>query len=52
MGGVVIEEFVENPKIYSFLVDDSSQRKKGKGVNKTVVAITRYGEYKGVLLYI
>ena len=36
--GVAIKEFVGlKPNIYSFLVDDSSKHKKGKGVNKTVL---------------
>ena len=35
--GVAITEFVElKPKMYSFLVDDSGEHKKAKGVNKNV----------------
>ena len=35
MGGVAIEEFVAlKPKIYSFLVDHSSEHNKAKEVNK------------------
>ena len=34
----------------SFLVDDNSEHKKVKGVNKNVVATIRHGEYKNVLL--
>ena len=38
-GGVAIEEFFGlKPKIYSFLVDDNSEHKKTKGMNKDVVA--------------
>ena len=38
-GGAANEEFVElNPKIYSYLVNYSSEHKKAKGVNKNVVA--------------
>ena len=37
--GVVIEEFVGlKPKMYSYLVDDNSEHKKAKGVNRNVVA--------------
>ena len=36
--GVDIEEFVElKPKIFSFLVDDSSEHKKANGDNKNAV---------------
>ena len=46
---VSIEEFAGlKPKIYSFLVDDSSDRKKG--VNKHVVATISHNEYKNILL--
>ena len=49
--GVVIKEFVGlKPKMYSFLVDDSSELKKVKSVNKNVVAIVSYCKYKDVLL--
>ena len=49
--GVTIKEFVGlKPKMYSFLVDDSSERKKAKLVNKKVVAIISHGEYKDALL--
>ena len=38
-GGVAIEEFFGlKPKIYSLLVDDNSEHKKTKGMNKDVVA--------------
>ena len=39
IGGVAIEEFFGlKPKIYSLLVDDNSEHKKTKGMNKDVVA--------------
>ena len=38
------------PKMYSFLVDDSSEHKKAKCVNKNVVAIISHNEHKDVLL--
>ena len=51
MKGVVIKEFAGlKPKICSFLLDDSSEHKKAKGVNKNVVATIIHGEYKDVLL--
>ena len=38
-GGVAIEEFFGlKPNIYSLLVDDNSEHKKTKGMNKDVVA--------------
>ena len=49
--GVASEEFVGlKPKMYSFLVDDNSEHKKAKGVNKNVIAIILHNEYKDVLL--
>ena len=49
--GVAIEEFVGlKPKMYSYLVDDNSEHKKAKGVNKNVVATISHNEYKDVLL--
>ena len=44
------EFFTLNPKMYSFLVDDSSEHKKEKGVNKEVFATISHSEYKDVLL--
>ena len=38
------------PKMYSFLVDDNSEHKKAKGVNRNVVAPISHNEHKGVLL--
>ena len=50
-GGVAIEEFVGlKPKMYSFLVDDNSEHKKAKGVNRNAVATISHSEYKNVLL--
>ena len=38
MKDVVIEEFVKlKPKVYSFLIDDSSEYKKAKGVIKMLL---------------
>ena len=37
--GVTIEEFVGlKPKMYLYVVDDDSEHKKVKGVNKSIVA--------------
>ena len=50
-GGVAIVEFIGlGPKVYSVLVDDSAQYKKGKGVNKDVNGTMSHSEYKDVLL--
>ena len=49
--GVATEEIVGlKPKIYSYLVDDNSEHKKAKCVNKNVVATISHYEYKDVLL--
>ena len=49
--GVAIEEFVGfKPKMYSLLVDDSSDHKKANGVNKSGLLTISHGEYEGVLL--
>ena len=49
--GVAIKEFVAlNSKMYSYLVDDKSEHKKAKGVNRNVVATISHNEYKDVLL--
>ena len=38
LGGKIMIEFVAlRPKIYSYLMDDDSQRKKAKGTNKCVI---------------
>ena len=48
---VAIKEFVGlKLKMCSFLVDDSSEHKRTKVVNKNVVATISPGEYKDVLL--
>ena len=48
--GIVTEEFVGlRPKTYSFL-ENKSECKKTKGVNKMVVASISHNEYKNVLL--
>ena len=48
---VAIEKFVGlKPKVYSFLVDDNSEHKKAKGMNRNVVAAITHIEYKDVLL--
>ena len=49
--GVAIKELVVlKPKMYSFLVDDSSEHKKARGVNRNVVATISNHEHKDVLL--
>ena len=37
--------------MYSYLVDDNSEHKKAKDVNKNVVATISHNEYKDFLLY-
>ena len=50
-GGVAIKKFVGlKQNMNSFLVDDSSEDKKAKGVIKNVVATINHNEYKDVLL--
>ena len=49
-GAVAIEEFAGlKAKMYTFLVGDHSEHKKGKGVNRNVVATISHNEYKGIL---
>ena len=49
-GGDAIEKFVElNPKMYSFLVENS-KHKKAKGRNRNVVAAIGHNEYEDALL--
>ena len=49
--GVATEKFVElKPKMYSILLDDNSEPKKAKGVNRNVVVTTIPNGYKVVLL--
>ena len=46
-GGVAIKIFAGlKPKMYSFLVDNNSEHKKAKCLNKNVVATISHGEYK------
>ena len=51
IAGVAIEEFVglKPPKMYSYLVDDNSEHKNAKGVNKNAVATISHNKYKDVL---
>ena len=43
--GVVVEEFVGlKPKMCSFLVDDNSEHKKAKSMNKNVVITMNHNE--------
>ena len=49
--GVAIENFVGlKPKMHSFFVDDNSEHKKVKGMNKNNLATIGHNEYKDVLL--
>ena len=49
-GGVAMEERVRlKPGTYSVLVDDNSEHKKAKGVNRNNAAIISHNEYKYVL---
>ena len=51
IGGVATEEFAgSKSKVYSFLVNDNSEHKKAKGVNKNVVERISHSEQKDVLL--
>ena len=48
---LVAKEFAgSKPKVYSFLVNDNSEHKKAKGVNKNVVERISHSEHKDVLL--
>ena len=50
-GSVAIKEFPGlKPKIYSFLVDNSSEDKKEKGVNKNFAEKITHNEQKHILL--
>ena len=50
-GSVAIKEFPGlKPKIYSFLVDNSSEDKKEKGVNKNFAEKITHNEQKDILL--
>ena len=49
-GGFASEELVGlKPKMYQFLVDDNSEHKKAKGVNRNVVAKIIHSKYKDAL---
>ena len=48
---VAVEKFFGlKPKMYSFLVDDSSDYEKARGLNKNVVVTVSHNECKDVLL--
>ena len=50
-GGVAVEDFVGlKAKVDWFLVNDSIEHNKAKGVNKNVVSRINHSEYKDVLL--
>ena len=49
--GVAIEEFVGlKSKMYSYLVNDNSEHKKAKGVDRNVFVTISHNEYKDALL--
>ena len=49
--GVAIEEFSGlKQKMYLYLINDDSEHKKAKGVNRNVVTTISYNEHKDVLL--
>ena len=49
--GVATKKFFElKEKMYSLLVDNNSEHKKAKGVNRNVVATIIHNECKDVLL--
>ena len=49
--GVMIEKLVGlKPKMYSFLIDNKSEHRKAKGVNRNVVAKITHNEYKDVFV--
>ena len=51
IAGVAIEEFVGLiPKMYPYLVDDNSDYKNAKGINKNVEARISHNEHKDVFL--
>ena len=50
-GNEAIKEFVRlKPKVYSFLVDNSSEHKRVKNVSENIVATISHCEYKDILL--
>ena len=49
--GVTIEKFVGlKPKMFSLFVDNNSEHKKAKGMNRNVVEKITHNEYKDALL--
>ena len=49
--GAIIKNFVKlKPKMHSFLIDDKSDHKNTKDVNKNVVIAISHVEYKDVLV--
>ena len=49
--GVTIQEYVGlKPKMYLYLVDDNSEHKKVKGINKNIVVTISHNKYKDILL--
>ena len=51
VGGPAIEEFFGfNPRMYSFLVDNSTEHIKVEGLNKYVLATISHNEYEDALL--
>ena len=49
--GAAIEKFAGlKPKTYSYLVDNNSEHKKAKCVNRNVVATISHNKYKDVFL--
>ena len=50
-GGIATEKFVGlKPKMYSLLVNDRSEQKKAKGMNKNIVVTIIHSEYKEFFL--
>ena len=48
--GVVIEEFFGlKPKMYLYLLNNNSEYKKAKDVNRNIVATISHNEYKDVM---
>ena len=46
--GVAMEQFVgSKPNMYSYLVDDNSEHKKARGINKNFVATISHNKYNG-----
>ena len=49
-GGAAIKEFVRlKPKMYSFLIDNNSEHKKAKDVNRNVAATICHNKYDDAL---